>query len=281
MRKPVIILIVIILAVSFIALTYYGFRHARGIPTPAEEIKKIILTVPYLDKEIDLANGISPDIWDSLPPKEISLMYQITILPWGKSLVSPITVKAFYNKKDIYLYISWHDETEDRVLARNKFSDACAIMFPLGKEVQPHTIMMGFLGKANIWQWKASQDRAYWQNEEPKTDACSDYYYPFEEQELFPISIDKPKSAVNDLLAIRVGTVTPKDKQNIQGRGIWDNGKWQVVIKPSTEPINPEEDADIRLWEKTLCAFAVWNGAQGDRGGRKSISDWVELDITD
>ncbi len=28
-----------------------------------------------------------------------------------------------------------------------------------------------------------------------------------------------------------------------------------------------------------LCAFAVWNGSKGDRGGRKSISDWVDLRV--
>ena len=115
-------------------------------------------------------------------------------------------------------------------------------------------------------------------NELPKTEAYADYYYPFEEEEIFSVSKDIPKSAVKDLLAIRVGTITPKETQNVSGRGFWKDGVWQVVFKRSLKAVDAEDDADFRPGRK-LCAFAVWNGAKGDRGGRKTISDWAELDV--
>ncbi len=139
--------------------------------------------------------------------------------------------------------------------------------------------MMGFMGKSNIWQWKASQDKEYWLKEKPETKSYVDFYYPFEEKELFVVSKDVPQSAVNDLMSIRVGTITPKKTQNIQGKGFWDNGTWRVVFKRPLQLSDPELDPAFNSGQKRLCTFAVWNGAKGDRGGRKSISDWVELEI--
>ena len=79
-------------------------------------------------------------------------------------------------------------------------------------------------------------------------------------------------------VSIRVGTVTPKETQNIEGRGFWQEGVWRVVIKRSLNATDTDVDAKFNI-PKRLCAFAVWNGAKGDRGGRKSISDWVELRV--
>ncbi len=280
MKKTLVILIIIALLLSFTALVYYAFRHARGIPVTAEKIERLTLEVPFIDREIDLSEGISKEPWDSIAPKEVKLMYQVMVLPWPKVVVPTVTVKAFHNGKDIYFYMSWKDDTEDRDLDVNKFSDACAIMFPLGKEVQPSTIMMGFIGRANIWQWKASQDKEYWLKEGPKVKAYADFHYPFEETELFPVSKTVPKSAVNDLVAIRVGTVTPKEVQGqVEGRGFWRDDHWHVVFKRAIEAIDPEVDTIFEFRKKRLSAFAVWNGAKGDRGGRKSISDWVELEV--
>lgn len=279
MKKALIILITLLLVFSFGALVFYALIHSHGIPTVIEKPERVILEAPFIDKEIDLSKGISQDIWGSISSKEIKLMYQVMVLPWPKVVVPQIFVKAFHNQKDIYFYLSWKDDTQDRDLGMNKFSDACAILFPVGKEVQPSSIMMGFIGRANIWQWKASQDKEYWLGIHPQVEAYSDYHDPFEEEETLVISKTIPKSAVNDLMAIRVGTVTPKEKQNIAGRGFWQEGKWNVVFKRSFQAIDPEVDAVFKVGAKRLCAFGAWNGAKGDRGGRKSISDWVELVI--
>jgi len=277
-RKSVIISISVILIVLFGLIVYRGFRYTRGVPVSVEKKEKPVLEVPFIDIDIDLAKDISLEVWNRIPPKEIELNYQVTILPWGKSLISPIIVKAFHNKKFIFFYIRYKDETENRTISTNKFSDAVAIMFPLEDKVQPATLMMGFLGEVNIWQWKASQDKEYWLKTSAENKVYTDFYYPFEEKELFPVSKDVHRSAVNDLVAIRVGTITPKENQNVHGRGFWKDGYWNVIFKRSFEPPD-EHSAKFVIGEKRLCAFAVWEGEKGDRGGRKSISDWVEVII--
>ena len=279
MKKNNVILILII-AISLPALAYFGSGLSSGLQTVTQAHQMpIVLEVPFMDRDIDLSNGISLDAWEPIHPGEIEMEYQVMVLPWGKSLINPVTVKAFHNGRDIYFYMSWKDDTKNRITGINRFSDAAAIMFPIGNNVQNSTIMMGFMANgSNIWQWKASQDSEYWLKEAPKTEAYADFYYPFEENETFVVSKNAPISAVNDLMVIRVGTLTPKPSQNVQGRGLWYNGTWQVVFKRSLNIADPEQDADFNTL--TRVAFAVWNGANGDRGGRKSIShDWTSVDI--
>ena len=280
MKKTTAIFISAILAAAFAALVYYGLQHSRGVPIKIEKIERPLIEVNFADKEIDLSQGLGNEIWDSIKPIEIPLMYQITVIPWPKPRgeVRPVTVKAFHNKEDIYFYLNWKDDTEDRPLRENKFSDGCAIMFPMNEKAEPATIMMGFLGRSNIWHWKAANDMQYWMKQLPVTEAYTDFYYPFEEEEIFAVSKEIPESAVSDLLAIRVGTITPKDVQRVSGRGFWKEGNWHAIFKRTLKGVDPEEDADFRPGKK-LSAFAVWNGAIGDRGGRKVISDWVDLDI--
>ena len=280
MKKSTAFLIAIVLISAFAGLVYYGATHSRGVPVKIEKIVTPLVEVPFVEQVIDLNQGISPDVWSKLEPREIKLMYQVTALPWPKIKggLPFVTIKAFHNKEDIYFYLRWPDDTEDRVHETASFSDAGAIMFPLEKKAQPHTIMMGFLGRVNIWHWKANQDREYWRNESPQTKAYVDFYYPFEDQELFPVSKHVTKSPVNDLLAIRVGTITPKDNQEVMGKGVWENGVWSVVLKRPLSAIEAENGVNFTAGKK-LAALAVWNGSQGDRGGRKSISDWVELEI--
>jgi DMSO reductase family type II enzyme heme b subunit len=75
-----------------------------------------------------------------------------------------------------------------------------------------------------------------------------------------------------------VGTVTLKPTQTVNGRGEYRNGVWRAVFKRSLAAGDPEIDADFaKPGVSQLSAFAVWNGSKGDRGGRKSISDWVDL----
>lgn len=278
MKKIFVGLVILVSVVCFSVLVYYGSKYSRGVPEIDKETEKPLLEVPFLATDFDLSKGIDTSLWESQPALKINLFYQVMVLPWPKKVVPYVMVKAFHNKRDIYFYMEWEDSTKDKIIGIDKFSDACAIMFPLGKNTQPSTLMMGFLGNANIWQWKASQDAEFWLNEKMEPKAYGDFLYPFEEEELFKITKEKITSPVNDLVAVRIGTITPKPEQNVTGRGIYDNGTWKVVFKRTIEGSDREADAQFPA-KKRLSAFAVWNGSEGDTGGKKSISDWVELEL--
>ncbi|MDP6626361.1 MAG: ethylbenzene dehydrogenase-related protein, partial [Methanopyri archaeon] len=112
MKMKTVVIVSIILVLSFLALVIYGFIRSVEGPVGVEEPE--ISEAPFVDRDIDLSTGISLDVWDTLPPTEVELVYQLTVLPWpARGLLPPIAVKAFHNGKDIYLYVSWEDGTED------------------------------------------------------------------------------------------------------------------------------------------------------------------------
>ena len=201
------------------------------------------------------------------------------VLPWPQAVVPSLEIKTFHNNENIFFYVEWEDDTEDATIDIDSFSDACAIMFSLEENQQNLSLTMGSQDKANIWQWKASQDMEFWLNKKIERFAYSDFYYPFEEQELFIVSKEKIESAANDILAVGVGTITQKPTQNIKGRGRYENGIWRVVFERSLKHLDPQIDAKFENVKTQPVRFAVWNGSEGDRGGRKSISYWVELSI--
>lgn len=280
MKAKTVILITLITVAGFTVVLMYGWRHARGKPVAIQPPSRACLAAPKLDKRVDMAAGLVPDDWKDIPATKVDLIHQLTVMPWPKKLTPSVEVRAFYNTEDIFFRLSWKDDTEDRALAPARFADACAVMFPLGANMNQASIIMGFLGKSSLWHWKASRDARFWvKSDDAGVKVYSDRYYPFEDQETLPVSSNEPARPVNDLLAIRVGTVTPKEKQTVEGRGVWTNGEWTVVMKRALRPADadPETDAVFGPEMTGVCAFAVWNGANGDRGGRKSISDFVNL----
>ena len=66
--------------------------------------------------------------------------------------------------------------------------------------------------------------------------------------------------------------------QNVQGHGIWRDGHWNVVFVRS---LKSRDDDDVKFaLEKTVpVAFAIWDGENRDRNGRKVISNWYQLSL--
>jgi len=148
MKKRTVVLISIGLVAVFAVIVYFGVINARGVPvTISEPPEPVALAADYIDVDIDLGEGLSIDIWNNIEAVEIKLIHQVMVLPWSESLMSPLEVKAFHNKTNIYFYLSWNDDTKDTIIDLDKFSDASAIMFPLEDDVPPSTILMGFMGK--------------------------------------------------------------------------------------------------------------------------------------
>lgn len=279
MNKATVTFVSLAAAGAFAAMVTIGFHYVRGVPVPIETPVRVVMETVKLNQDIDLSQGLAAELWQGLNATEVKMEPQVMSEPWGKVAGGPVQVKSFHNGRDIYFHLSWPDATENWQVKPAVFTDGCAIMLPLAKDAKPASLMMGFLGTANIWHWKASQDFAFWMQRSSSADDYADFHYPFEEEELFPVSKTIPVSAVNDLLAIRIGTLTPNEKQEITGRGVWKDGAWQVIIKRSLESTNPETQAVFDHPGTRQIAFALWDGAHEDRGGRKSISQWVELKV--
>ncbi len=246
----------------------------------------------------------SSTLWQKAAAIEVPLSAQNVTRPMLlDTKVKSVTARALHNGSQIVILVEWADETmNDQMVRVQDFRDAVAVQFPLA-EGQPFFCMGQPGGNVNIWHWKAD-----WQADitarndmntlypnmyvdqypftsaaEPVLTAPGDYtdpnYLPaLASGNLFASATRA--SPVEDVIAGGFGSLTaqPADGQNVQGFGAWTNGKWQVIF--SRDLTSKEtDDVTFRPGKMYSMAFAAWDGANNERNGQKSTSQWVSLQI--
>ena len=137
----------------------------------------------------------------------------------------------------------------------------------------------------NIWQWKAG-----WQQEaDGHRQDMSEQYPAMHVDTYFATSyrtaaeagnlLSIPhRSPVEDANARGFGALKsqPPAGQNVQGKGIWRDGSWSVIF---VRPLKSKDPDDVKLTvgKPVPIAFAVWDGQNRDRNGRKVVSNWHKL----
>ncbi len=280
MNNKISIAIVILLTLGIFGwLVNYGWQNRYGSPETYDIVESKVLSVSYHAEELYLKEtDVFAPIWQQIPSTEVTLHHQITERPWPKGLTPVVQVQAFHNGKEIYFKMSWKDDTANATAEVDSFVDGCAVAVPIDVDAPVRSIMMGFSSPVNIWQWQANKDMKFWEGKTGVEDAYVDFVYPFEKEEILSVSNPELKSAVTDLVAQRAGSLTAKENQIVQGRGFWRDGSWNVIFKRSLTTKDQEHDSQFSGSQQTV-SFAVWDGDQDDRGSRKSISEWVKLQI--
>jgi mono/diheme cytochrome c family protein len=206
--------------------------------------------------------------------------------------VTGMGVRALHNGKTLAVLLQWRDEIVDGAPVRvEDFQDAAALQFSLTDQA-PFLGMGDPQHPVNVWQWKAG-----WQQDADGERTDVQLAYPsmhvdtYQESELHGLyrtaetagnllASTRMRSPVEDANATGFGTMTsqPPSAQNVGGKGIWRDGFWSVLFYRELES---RDSADVNLTpgESTLVAFAIWNGAQRDRNGRKVISNWHRLTL--
>lgn len=84
------------------------------------------------------------------------------------------------------------------------------------------------------------------------------------------------KPAPRSIIATGIGRSEKGPEITAAALGVTDGERWSVVI---SRPLGGEGDvAPLRTGTSTKIGFAVWRGANDERGGIKSFSiDWLEL----
>lgn len=238
--------------------------------------------------------------WQQATAIEVPLSAQnITKPMFAATHVKAMTVRALYNATDIAFLVEWADDTENNSMVRvQDFRDAVALQFPLA-EGQPFFCMGQIGGNVNIWHWKADwqADLAARQDMETLYPNMNVDFYPFANTALpGPSDYADPNyvtafaagnlfagvhaSPVEDLIAGGFGSLTSQGEpgQNVQGFGAWAEGQWRVIF---TRPLTSQETTDIQLGvgKQYSLALAAWDGANDERNGMKSTSQWVTLQV--
>jgi len=251
------------------------------------------LVAKYLEGRIPLTDPKN-EIWDKIDGMEVVLGPQLTALPWihPEPSIRSLSVKAINNGSWISFRLEWSDETKDEIVKVDAFRDAVAIM--LGLQAGVGQCMGTPTAEALIAQWKADFqkdiDKAFSDIAELYPNFWSDWYImavgkpPYDLPSIYtnytkifvggwavnnPLSNPYKLTPVETLVAGGWGTLTTYKTQQFIGKGIYEEGKWKVVI--SRPLITGEKDPQ---WFKgpVEIAFAAWDGAKGEVGAKKGVS---------
>lgn len=242
-------------------------------------------------------------VWAQAAASEVPLIPQLGFMPALRTVSVPkVTVRALHDGQNLAVLLEWQDATRDATTGHpDRFRDAAAIMMPVS-DVVPN-ICMGAAGQtANLWHWKADWQEDIDKGFQDVVDAYPNFYkdtYPFvtgqppfrmpqdfasPEARAYlvglaagnPLSQPTKQSPVEELVSTGFGTATHKSLQNVWGRGIWNDGVWRVVFSRSLKSDDPEA-ANLAARKEVPLAFAVWNGANQEVGGRKQLSSFLTL----
>jgi DMSO reductase family type II enzyme heme b subunit len=233
--------------------------------------------------------------WRRAAPVRVTMLPQTVALPHHpQPAVKELTVRALHNGGWIAFLIEWRDPTlSDRIVLDN-FGDQVAVQLPVDTRGAPPSPMMGNPGgRVNIMQWRAAFQRDLDQG--PPTVTA---LYPNAWADVYPdevlgatdarpytgaLGVENPisrgrLSPVLDQMAEGWGSMTVKPDQHALGRGVWRDGVWRVVI---TRPMVSDDANAPRLTpgDRTVVAFAVWEGGHREVGPRKAWSPWIPLRI--
>jgi len=288
MKHPRLFLTLLMLA-GLLTLFKVPLASSQGLTLMAA---KITAALPVTDP--------AAAAWQQATAIEVPLSAQNITKPMFLSTrVKAITVRALYNEAEIAFLVEWADDTKNDSMVRvQDFRDAVALQFPL-VEGQPFFCMGQIGSNVNLWHWKADwqADIAARQDMETAYPNMNVDFYPFAKT-AFPSPADYADpnyvpalaagnlfaavhtSPVEDLIAGGFGSITSQGAagQNVQGFGAWANGKWRVIFNRA---LTSKETADLQMsaGKQYFMALAAWDGANNERNGMKSTSQWITLQV--
>lgn len=159
-------------------------------------------------------------------------------------VIKRLEAAALHNGSMLAVRLKWAAERHDKVLDLDSFVDGVGVLFPVGRGAPAMT--MGAKGKpVNAWYWKANANA--------------------------------PMEVVAEGFAA-VHRMKDKAGSDLRCAAQHRNGEWNVILRRSLSSANGL--VKLQPGGSSKIAFAVWNGGNAERSGRKSFSgDFVDLEI--
>ncbi len=245
-----------------------------------------------------VGDGTDPALWEGVPAVRITL----TPLFWRNYPEPDLHLQAVHDGKHLAVRLVWNDATRnDQAVRPQDFEDMVALQWFRGEE-EPF-LGMGALEsgcQVESWLWRASwqvRSRRPQDVETVHPNLVVDYYpfakrkgsYAIQDQpkEFLtaaavgnPHAVLKPPGAASAVTAQGVGSITflPPVAQNVRGQGVWQQGRWSVVL---VRPLGQSAQAPVAIHpgQRLSLAVAVWDGEYRDRNGQKLVSIWHELEL--
>jgi mono/diheme cytochrome c family protein len=265
-----------------------AFVRSLVKPNAEERVLQRRTTVPVA-RTSALPAGPSDAAWAEAEAVWIALMP----LWWRDQRVEGVIVRALHDGNTIAVRLSWRDASNDKeLIGAQSFSDCAAI--EISVERDPPLFAMGTVGHPiDIALWRAawSVDALAARDVRDRWPGMVDDRFPdllgdLADQAITARAVGNSQalenrpSAAEALMAQGFGTLGARAgaPSSWTAQSTWDEGYWDVVFSRAMNARNEGEPAlDPGL--SAFLAFAIWDGAFGDRNGQKSVSVWHRLQV--
>jgi DMSO reductase family type II enzyme heme b subunit len=227
--------------------------------------------------------------WDEATEYEAALVMQNVSPPMLQQPSIPrVKVRALHDRNWVVFRLEWEDRSRNELMGPSIFSDAAAVQLPRDRGSMPGP-MMGHPGApVRLIYWKAA-----WQTPDmlaalhPNKPPTSYPYEPATTEHRAAMELQyAPARATGNPNVVRrgdtpvmvgeaemFGSFTAVRDVEADGRGVYETGRWRVVLGAAVGVVNgPLSPGESQV------AFALWEGAAKNVGGRKMRSEaWVRL----
>jgi hypothetical protein len=299
----VLVLAVLVLGNRQMRLATERERVARAEEERLEVVNRGALWVPLLPTA-EIALHPLDERWHSVPVAEIKLFKQTDAMPMlDRATVETAEIRGVTDGARVVWRLAWRDETKDANVDSGRFSDACALQFPL-TDGASHTMgddhhAVHILHWKGIWQhdvdehFQDVQDLhpnywtdLYWFAEGPAPNRVPDDFSDPRSHAWFaayqagnPLADFLRQRPVEELSATGFGSLTHQDEAAVNGHGVWADNHWYVTF---VRPLETDDPLDYQFarGDTGAVGVAIWNGADGNVGGRKHWGNWVEFVVS-
>ncbi len=248
-------------------------QFVRSLIEPAadENVRLVRRSVPAEKLRSTLDDVLA---WDTAPTTWVAL----APLVWRGDRPEGVSVAAFHDGRRLALRVTWSDRTRDDSPGAD---DGLALQ--LAPSADPPFLGMGSIDEPVLLaSWRASWQRALpgaWVSRPVTAPGLPDRGGPSGQRSDGSAAPSAPTGEwpSRPLRGTGPGWRHPEPGLPSSLRALGSYGSDEWVVTMVWEPL---DDAGLSLLASEAplsIAFAVWDGAAGDRGGAKSISNWQEL----
>lgn len=259
----------------------------------------------FIDQPVPATDPESA-LWNEAQAVEVALTGQTVILPFKQEpAVEAVNVRSLHDGQSIAFRMEWADPQKDEhSIKTGQFQDACGVMlgsypapaalWTMGTPETPVTILH--------WRadWQLDIDAGFQDLEVAFPNVALDFYPPLvgaqhplklpdaypEDARMWlpgwsvgnPLSQPVKETPVQKLIGRGPGTLEALARQDAVGKGVWEDGRWKVVL---ARPLSASDDHETALAPggEYSIAFTVWSGADSDVGARKSLTQLGRLRV--
>lgn len=246
----------------------------------------------------------SDERWGAVAATEVTLFKQTDTMPVLDELaVAAAEVRAVTDGERMVWRLAWPDPSADMNVDAGRFSDACALQFPVDPGAS-HTMgdrdhLVHILHWKGLWQHDVDEHFQDVQDLHPNYWADLYWFTEGAGPKRVPDDFSDPRShawfaaysagnpmadfhrtrPVEELAAVGFGSLTHHPQAATDGRGVWQDGHWAVTF---VRPMHTDDPLDVQFWRGGTgrVSVAVWDGSAGNVGGRKQWANWLEFVVS-